>query len=86
MDIANFYKNSEKYEEAIKYYTTIIDSIDDDPFIKSDLLYRRGGSFERIGNFEKADEDLLSALKFNEDDAYTLNYLAYSWLERGYQN
>ena len=50
--------------------------------IKSDLLYRRGGSYERIGNYEASDKDLLYSLKINPDDAYVLNYLAYSWLER----
>ena len=53
--------------------------------MKSDLLYRRGGSYERIGKYEEADEDLLSSLKINPDDAYVLNYLAYSWLERDYK-
>ena len=84
-DIANFYKNSKKYEEAIEYYTKLIDSLDDNSVMKSDLLYRRGGSYERSGNYEKADKDLLDALNINSDDAYILNYLAYSWLERDYK-
>jgi tetratricopeptide (TPR) repeat protein len=84
-DIANFYKNSKKYEKAIEYYTKIISSLNEDSEIKSDLLYRRGGCYERLGNFKKADEDLLFSLRINPDDAYVLNYLAYSWLERDYQ-
>ncbi len=84
-DIANFYKNSKKYEEAIKYYSKIINSIDETSEMKSDLLYRRGGSYERIGRYNEADKDLLHALKINPEDAYVLNYLAYSWLERDYK-
>ena len=84
-DIANFYKNSKKYEKAISYYTQIISDLEGDTDIKSDLLYRRGGSYERLGNYEKADEDMLNSLKINPDDAYVLNYLAYSWLERDYK-
>ena len=84
-DIANFYKNSKEYEEAIKYYTKIIKTLDDFSEMKSDLLYRRGGSYERLGKYEKADEDLLYSLKLNPEDAYVLNYLAYSWLERNYK-
>jgi tetratricopeptide (TPR) repeat protein len=84
-DIANFYRNSQRYDEAIKFYTKIIDTLEDDSTIKSDLLYRRGGSYERIGEYEKADQDLLNSLEISPDDAYVLNYLAYSWLERDYK-
>ena len=84
-DIANFYKNAKKYEKAIDYYTQIISTLSDDSDIKSDLLYRRGGSYERLGSYKKSDEDLLHSLRINPDDAYVLNYLAYSWLERDYK-
>ena len=84
-DIANFYKNSKQYEQAIKYYTILIESFEISSEMQSDLLYRRGGSYERINKFEKADEDLLQALEITPDDAYILNYLAYSWLERDYK-
>ena len=83
-DIANFYKNSKKYQKAIDYYTQIISTLDENSDIKSDILYRRGGSFERLGNYKKADKDLLHSLEIDPDDAYALNYLAYSWLERDY--
>ena len=84
-DFANFNKNSKEYEEAIKFYSKIINNLDKNSEIKSDLLYRRGGSYERIGQYEKADQDLHYALKIDPNDAYVLNYLAYSWLERGYK-
>ena len=84
-DIGNFYKNYKEYEEAIKYYTKVIDTLDDNSKMKSDLLYRRGGSYERLGEYKKADKDLLYSLKINPDDAYVLNYLAYSWLERDFK-
>jgi len=84
-DIANFYKNSKQYEKAIEYYTQIILTLSEDSDIKSDLLYRRGGSYERLDDYKKADKDLLNSLKIDPDDAYVLNYLAYSWLERDHR-
>ena len=84
-DMANFFRNAKEYNEAINYYTKIIQIIGDDPEIKSDLLYRRGGCHERIGNYEEADKDLLLSLNIKPNDAYVLNYLAYSWLERDYR-
>jgi len=84
-DLANFYKNSKNYELAIDNYSRLISSLEDTSVIKSDILYRRGGSYERLGNYEKSDEDLLHALRIRPNDAYVLNYLAYSWLERDYK-
>ena len=84
-DIANFYKNAKEYEQAIKYYTKVLEIVGDDLQIKSDLFYRRGASNERMGNYEEADRDMLLSLEIDPDDAYVLNYLAYSWLERDYK-
>tara|TARA_Y100000992_G_C21271235_1_gene496974 strand:- start:847 stop:2535 length:1689 start_codon:yes stop_codon:yes gene_type:complete len=85
-DIANFYRNAGEHNVAIEFYTKIINSLDNDQQkIKSNLLYRRGGSYERIKNYEKADEDLLNSLKLDKENADVLNYLAYSWLERDYK-
>ena len=63
----------------------IIDSLNEDTSIKSNLLYRRGGTYERLKDFSNADKDLINSLKINPDDAYILNYLAYSWLERDHK-
>ncbi len=84
-DVANFYKKAKNYKEAIRYYSKIIENLDDNSDIKSDILYRRGGTYERIKNYEKADKDLIDALQITPDNAYILNYLAYSWLERDYK-
>jgi len=84
-DIANFNKNAEKYKEAIKYYDQIISKIDINSQLYAEILYRRGGSYERLGDYSNSDKDLLKSLEINPDDAYVLNYLAYSWLEREYK-
>jgi len=84
-DIANFNKNAKKHEEAIKYYDQIILKIDTNSFLYSEILYRRGGSYERIGDYKNSDKDLLKSLEINSNDAHVLNYLAYSWLEREYK-
>jgi len=84
-DIANINKNSDKYNEAIKYYNQIISKIDVTSQLYAEILYRRGGSYERLGDYINSDKDLLKSLEINPGDAYVLNYLAYSWLEREYK-
>jgi len=43
----------------------------------------RGVAYERIGEWDKAEKDLLSSLEADPDQAYVINYLAYSWIEQG---
>ena len=84
-DMGGIYKSFEKYDEAIKIYSKLLDLLDNRSKAYADILYRRGGSFERIGDYETADKDLLESLNITRENPYVLNYLAYSWLERKYK-
>ena len=84
-DMANISKNFKKYELAIEYYNQVLKEEKFNPTTYADILYRRGSCYERLGNFEDSDKDLLESLKVNPNDAYVLNYLAYSWLERDHK-
>ena len=82
-DIAEFLKRNKKYDDAINYYSKIIQSTD-----KSHPLYAkstdgRGVVYERIGKWDKAEKDLLASLEANPNQAYVINYLAYSYIEKG---
>jgi len=84
-DMANILKSFKKYEAAVIYYDDLLSRMNLKSKSYAEILFRRGSSFERLGKYEKADNDLLNSLKINPDDAYVLNYLAYSWLERNYK-
>ena len=47
------------------------------------LLYMRGIALERAGRWSDSERDLLAALKLSPDDPDLLNYLGYSWIDRG---
>jgi tetratricopeptide (TPR) repeat protein len=53
-----------------------------EPLTASDwpLLYARGISYERSGNWAAAEEDFNRALQLSPNQPDVLNYLAYSWL------
>ena len=82
-EMANFLKDNESFEEAIKYYSLALKNIEKDNIIFAKILYKRGTSYERIGNWKNAEIDLLESLKVLPDQAHVLNYLAYSWIEKG---
>ncbi len=81
-DLANIYKGFKEYDKSIENYNFVLEKISKDSDSYADILYRRGGSYERLKDYKKADEDMLLSLKLNPDEPYVLNYLAYSWLER----
>ena len=82
-ELANFYKDNEFYEESIKYYTLTLEKIKKDHFLVPKILDRRGTSYERLGDWKKAEKDLTRSLEILPDQAHVLNYLAYSWIDKG---
>ena len=82
-DYAEFLKNNEKYKESIKYYSNVINKIDKKHALYGQVLDGRGIAYERTNQWNKAEKDLLNSLSVSPDDAYVINYLAYSWIEKG---
>ena len=82
-DYAEFLKNNERFKESIKFYSEIINKIENNHPLYAEATDGRGIAYERIGEWENAEKDLLASLKANPDQAYVINYLAYSWIEQG---
>ena len=82
-DYAEFLKNNEKFKESIYYYAKVIDKVEANHPLYLESTDGRGVAYERIGEWNKAEKDLLASLEVDPDQAYVLNYLAYSWIEQG---
>ncbi len=82
-DYAEFLKNNEKFNESITYYSMIIEEVKKNHPLFAESTDGRGVAYERIGEWHKAEKDLLASLEANPEQAYVLNYLAYTWIEQG---
>ena len=82
-DYAEFLKNNEEFDKSIIHYTNILNKINEQHPLFSEATDGRGVAYERIGKWDEAEKDLLASLKVNPDQAYVINYLAYSWIEQG---
>jgi tetratricopeptide (TPR) repeat protein len=82
-DYADFLKNNDQFEDSIKFYNKLIKKINKDHPLYPRVMDGRGVAYERIGDWDKAEKDLLSSLEASPDQAYVINYLAYSWIEQG---
>ena len=81
-ELANFFKDNKYYDESIKYYSLALKNINKDNFLFPRILYRRGSSYERLGEWDKAEKDLAHSLRILPEQPHVLNYLAYSWIEK----
>ncbi len=82
-DYAEFLKNNEQFHDSIKYYSKLVKLIDKEHDLYGQVLDGRGVAYERVNQWDKAEIDLLNSLSIKPDDAYVINYLAYSWIEKG---
>ena len=82
-DYAYFLKNNEQFEESIKFYTKVIKNIKKRHPLYPKAMDGRGTAYDRIGMWSKAEKDFMNSLEASPNQAYVINYLAYSWIEQG---
>ncbi len=82
-DFAQFLKNNEKFEKSIKFYSNVLQNISQSHELYPRAKDGRGIAFEQTGNWAEAEKDFIDSLDAKPDQAYVINYLAYSWIEKG---
>jgi tetratricopeptide (TPR) repeat protein len=84
MQLGDTLRNKKRYGEAVTAY--------DEAIRRSAALglperwtmfYDRGVALERSGQWQRAESDLQRALELKPDQPMVLNYLGYSWIDRG---
>lgn len=81
--LGDMMSRSSRFEEAAAIYGEAIkrlDKVDDRHWA---LYYSRGISFERSKQWPRAEADFLRALELQPNHPLVLNYLGYSWVEKG---
>jgi len=81
--LGDMYRYDEQYKKAIKYYTKALKIVGGNNPADWRFYYVRGISYERSDQWKKAEADFLIALKLNPGHPQVLNYLGYSWVDKG---
>ncbi|QJE71880.1 tetratricopeptide repeat protein [Aerophototrophica crusticola] len=76
-------RSQERYGEAADAYTRALTRLGESPKLTAGLLYVRGMSLDAAGRWAEGEADLKRSLELNPDNASVLNYLGYSWADRG---
>ncbi|WP_421931969.1 tetratricopeptide repeat protein [Phenylobacterium sp.] len=77
--LADLLRVNEKFAESSQILTEVIAARPGD----WRLMYARGVANDRAGRWADGEADLRAALKLRPDDSELLNYLGYSWIDRG---
>ncbi|NKB56258.1 MAG: tetratricopeptide repeat protein [Alphaproteobacteria bacterium] len=77
-------RGKERYREAVDAYDAAGDRLNTNGNAPSWLFYyNRGIALERSKLWDRAEKDFLKALELEPEQPYVLNYLGYSWVEKG---
>ncbi len=83
INLGDLLRVHKRFDDAVKAYDEAVHRIGKLTPRYWSLLYSRGIALERAGNWDRAEKDLEEALKLNPDQPYVLNYLGYSWVDKG---
>ena len=81
--LANLLRSHKRFAEAVEAYDTTLARIGEIRPEHWSILYFRGIAHERSGRWQLAEADFLKALELEPEHPYVMNYLAYSWVEKG---
>jgi len=83
VELGDILRGRSRFGEAVEAYDAAIGRVAKVEPRDWRLFYSRGAALERAGQWQRAEADLQQALQLQPDQPLVLNYLGYSWIDRG---
>jgi tetratricopeptide (TPR) repeat protein len=84
MQLGDILRQKKRFPEAVEAYNETVARLRTEGMpARWSLYYSRGIALERSGQWKRAEADLLHALKLKPDQPFVLNYVGYTWIDRG---
>jgi tetratricopeptide (TPR) repeat protein len=81
--LGDVYRGKQRWAEAATAYSEAIARVSAPTPAHWPLFYSRGVALERAGQWPEAEADFRHALELSPEQPFVLNYLGYTWVERG---
>jgi Flp pilus assembly protein TadD len=81
--LADLLRSKERYAEAIQEYSRALALVAPPQQRHWSIFYSRAIAYDRSKQWPRAEADFLKALELQPDQPLVLNYLGYSWIDRG---
>ena len=83
VQLGQMFRANERFADAVTVYDAAIERVGEFQAGHWSLFYNRGIALERSDRWARAEQDFLKALELEPEEPYVLNYLGYSWVDRG---
>ena len=81
--LSRIYQSQERFQEAVDVLSRGLDSIKVKRDIHWSLYFLRGSAYDQLKKWPETEKDMQAALKLFPNQPTVLNYLGYSWVDRG---
>lgn len=81
--LGDIYFDQKQFKGAVETYSKVIDLTQLMDSSLWPVFFARAVSYEKLGEWDKAEKDLKQALVFAPNEPMLLNYLGYSWVLKG---
>ncbi|MBV9523433.1 MAG: tetratricopeptide repeat protein [Alphaproteobacteria bacterium] len=83
VQLGDLWRSKNRFSEAAAAYDDAVARIKKPVPADWTIFYSRGVALERAGDWPRAEADLLHALELQPEQPLVLNYLGYSWVDKG---
>jgi Flp pilus assembly protein TadD len=83
VQLGNLLRRDEDYARAEGAYSRAVERLGTPEREDWTLFYARGIAYERTKQWPEAEADFLQALELEPEQPFVLNYLGYSWVDKG---
>ena len=84
VQIGGIYAQNDRLSDALTAYNKALNiAAEQDEATHWQIFFARGRTYDAMGKWDNAEKDFLKALKYQPEQPFLLNYLGYSWADRG---